>query len=360
MDRKDIICVIGVISFLVLSELVLWILGFRYYPVESGFNITPRYEAFEETSGRYQTKKEKLDVFPYQSFSVEKERPRIFVLGGSSVYYLGNLTHLSARIAEESDQDAEIINAGALSYGSNRVLLHVQEILAYDPDIIIIYSGHNEFEEQFMRETFYRENILMRINNILLRISRIYQLMSKYINKAMRSILYAGIKSIKGGTNPFFPPERRVQWNIDFNKALVYENYRQNLEEMVRLAKNYDIRIILSTVAYNRRIPPFRIENDTYEQCDILHNEEKYTQAAACYEAALDSDLQPHRATETSNRIVRAVAEKYRVPLAEVDERVVELSEHNIPGYDLFGDHCHLNEQGNMILQEVLFESLTQ
>ena len=42
------------------------------------------------------------------------------------------------------------------------------------------------------------------------------------------------------------------------------------------------------------------------------------------------------------------------MPLSDVDAAIVHASSHQIPDYDLFVDHCHLNENGNKILQETI------
>ena len=40
-----------------------------------------------------------------------------------------------------------MINAGGISYASYRVKVVLRELLSYDPDLIVIYTGHNEFLE---------------------------------------------------------------------------------------------------------------------------------------------------------------------------------------------------------------------
>ncbi|MGC8845828.1 MAG: SGNH/GDSL hydrolase family protein, partial [Candidatus Hydrogenedens sp.] len=76
---------------------------------------------------------------------------RIFFLGGSSVNYVNyELPNLSERLEETLKpryKEVEIINCGGLSYGTHRLVLIAREIVNYNPDLVMIYSGHNEFEE---------------------------------------------------------------------------------------------------------------------------------------------------------------------------------------------------------------------
>ncbi|MFW6168867.1 MAG: hypothetical protein ACODAD_00150 [Planctomycetota bacterium] len=39
----------------------------------------------------------------------------------------------------------EVVNAGGVGYASYRVAKLMEELVRYEPDLFIIYSGHNEF-----------------------------------------------------------------------------------------------------------------------------------------------------------------------------------------------------------------------
>ena len=41
-----------------------------------------------------------------------------------------------------------MINAGGISYASYRVAVVIKELARYEPDLFIIYTGHNEFLEE--------------------------------------------------------------------------------------------------------------------------------------------------------------------------------------------------------------------
>ncbi len=80
---------------------------------------------------------------------------RAFVVGGSSAagfpytptYAFS--TWLKRRLAARfSDLEIEIVNAAVAGYSSRRVLIAVRELVAYEPDLVIVYSGHNEWAER--------------------------------------------------------------------------------------------------------------------------------------------------------------------------------------------------------------------
>ena len=104
----------------------------------------------------------KKDFFNRQSFAQPKapNTYRIFTLGGSTTYgrpYDDN-TSFSGWLREllpavDQSKNWEVINAGGISYASYRVAKLMEELIRYQPDLFIIYTGHNEFLE----ERTYRE-----------------------------------------------------------------------------------------------------------------------------------------------------------------------------------------------------------
>ena len=105
----------------------------------------------------YQTNPVKLSHFNQQSFSAKKAPGtyRIFTLGGSTTYGhpLRDTTSFSAWLREmlaegDSTRTFEVINCGGISYASYRTAKLTEELLDYEPDLFIVYNGHNEFLEE--------------------------------------------------------------------------------------------------------------------------------------------------------------------------------------------------------------------
>ena len=92
----------------------------------------------------------------YQEFALDKPRNglRVFTIGGSSAYgfpwgakvafpsLLGR-----ALAASLPGRPVESVNAAAMSYGSTRLRAVAGEVETYDPDLLVIFEGHNEFVE---------------------------------------------------------------------------------------------------------------------------------------------------------------------------------------------------------------------
>ena len=109
----------------------------------AGFDFSPEFKLFEYEKGWYVTKKHRVGIFREQAFPAEKEKNefRIFILGGSSVYNLDSAPELEWKLEKELENDVRIVNVAGLGYGTGRLLMRLKEIIGYDPDLVILYSG---------------------------------------------------------------------------------------------------------------------------------------------------------------------------------------------------------------------------
>ncbi len=121
----------------------------------------------------YETRPEKLAFFNSQRFLATKPEDgyRVFALGGSTT--AGR--PYDDRVAfprwlelylEEADPSRtwEVVNAGAISYASYRAALLMRELVRYEPDLFVIYTGHNEFlEERSYSEIIHQPEAVKRL-----------------------------------------------------------------------------------------------------------------------------------------------------------------------------------------------------
>ncbi|MGO9568136.1 MAG: tetratricopeptide repeat protein [Desulfomonilaceae bacterium] len=112
---------------------------------------------FTVTDGKASTAVPKRKYFNQVSFTARKKpgTMRIFCFGGSTTYghpfdgrtafprWLGELLATSS-----PGKDFEVINAGGISYASYRILPLIEETLRFGPDLMVIYTGQNEFLER--------------------------------------------------------------------------------------------------------------------------------------------------------------------------------------------------------------------
>ena len=111
----------------------------------------------DESQDKYITSPIRFPYFYPDSFSrvKPKQTTRIFCLGGSTVqgrpYSIETSFTTWLRLTLESAQPErqwEVVNCGGISYASYRLRYVAREVLDYEPDLIIVYTGHNEFLER--------------------------------------------------------------------------------------------------------------------------------------------------------------------------------------------------------------------
>ena len=145
---------------LVLLELLFYALGWgrpdvRDDPLVSFHGIRPLF-VLNDAGTHYEIPPGRQAFFRPQSFTARKSDQgyRIFCLGGSTVQGRPYATETSftswLRIglqAAEPQRTWEVVNCGGVSYASYRLVPILQEVLNYEPDLIIVCTGHNEFLE---------------------------------------------------------------------------------------------------------------------------------------------------------------------------------------------------------------------
>ena len=139
-------------------------------PYFFGFSGTPKYFQTVERRGeiRILSTNPRKDI-AQDSFRMPKpsDTIRIFTLGGSATYgepygpegsfsrWLEDRLSLLRR-----DNRVEVINCGRKGFGSVRVSRIFDEIVRYDPDLILVYYGNNEYRDY----RFHRIEIRIEIS----------------------------------------------------------------------------------------------------------------------------------------------------------------------------------------------------
>ncbi|GJM22683.1 MAG: hypothetical protein DHS20C15_25980 [Planctomycetota bacterium] len=73
--------------------------------------------------------------------------PRVILFGGSNTELLPAFL-LQEELRARDAREWEVINLGRRGYGSERVRILLDQAFVLQPDLIVIYSGHNEFVER--------------------------------------------------------------------------------------------------------------------------------------------------------------------------------------------------------------------
>jgi len=400
---------------LIVTPFVLWL------TVEFALNqITDRFEPLKtnkENQSLYLNQDYFNDFFLYQlpafyttstanrAIHLEKkDRVRIFCLGGSTTagYPYNTFPQFNCPASfpnylrailqyNKNIPDLEILNAGCNALNSYNILQVFKDLKKYKPDIVIVYTGHNEFfgPNEF---TVAKEKVLLYYN----------QSYSNVLFKLRRTYLYQGLRWFirlfsKGNQENHqdyltWSKQNSISFDDPVNQV-VQINFRKNLTDLVRLANDSGIKVLLCTPVSNWTFPPFiskhereltPAESSHWDSLSVqalnFYEQEKYQSAIRVWqqlkevdstfadnyyqsgkaytklkmygEAAYDLwkakelDALPFRAKSFASPIIRDIAPNENVMLADLEQFFIQMSGQLIPHQGLLLEHLHPTDAG--------------
>lgn len=175
---------------------------------------------------------------------------RVLLFGGSNT--AGFRTRNLARLlnATPGGTEFEVFNLGRSGYGSGRVaILFEQALDKLQPDVVLLYAGHNEFvERSFRAELEYWDQGWVSSVARLSQHSRVVRL----------------LRDVAIGRRPAAHASE-LRWRTEYGKFMgmeysatlaEFERYAANMRRMVELARARGVRVVLSTVVFNRFSSP--------------------------------------------------------------------------------------------------------
>lgn len=332
-------------------------------PTDTGLGFDAASRLFfrdPEHPGRLSTQPARRAWFQTQSFEAVKPPThfRVFFLGGSSINYIHHLLPEFARELRPICGDAcevEVINCGGLAYGSARLVTLAREVLQLEPDLILLYNGHNEFEELVQWEQYREEH--MPIFLLLDRLA-IYRLLRELKARWQIQRLESAIALGASGAGP----EPARAWSHVFSPeeiATRMAQFEENTRSIVSLCRERGVPIVIATVPSNlmapRLLPP---DEERYRREVLpLFGRGDYARGVEIAQEIL-GNASRHQSSRQENAIIRRIAEEWNIPLADVERAIIAAEPRGVPGETLFSDWCHFNDAGNRILLDTFRDTI--
>jgi tetratricopeptide (TPR) repeat protein/lysophospholipase L1-like esterase len=310
---------------------------------------------------------------------------RVFCLGSSSMY--GTPYDMTANIPGivrkqlrhlAPERDIEVVNFGASAINSNVIADLAQEMVEYQPDVVLVYMGHNEFygpdgvgaswlEKTFPFLTEWKYGLRgLRLVELLqdwLRTTKAHDASDRNL---MREVSQGSLVALDS------PDARRV-----------CEMYERNVRDIIRTFRQRGVPVILSEISSNLTFPPFvsdsvasvlawpafrdsmesLLEGGEYSEAlrrvealdssgrgsAIVHYWKgralqglgRHAEAKIEFESARDLDLLKFRAPGEINVRLRKIARAEGIPLIASDSLLASISPGGIPGDNVFWEHLH-------------------
>lgn len=416
IPRKFVLGLAVTVAFFAALEGVLFVAGVtplsdRGDPYVGFSGYAPLFvEAGTPDGGRVmRTADGKFDWFNRQEFAVPKDPAvtRVFCLGGSTTYgrpyddatsFCGWLRAFLP--AADPGRRWEVVNAGGISYASYRIVRLMDELVEYEPDRFIVYTGHNEFLERRTYGRLMEAPEWVRDAGSLASGLRSYSLLSDVLYPS-RDVLDTEIDNILDES--VGPDDYHRD---DALHEAVVQHFRLSLERMTRVARDAGAEVLFVTPASNiRDFSPFKAEvsdgvdeatrrrieglraavvghlaREEYEaararsveaveldsrNADLLflHGRAllglgRTDEAKGAFTASRDEDVAPLRAPSVLARAVAEVAAETSSDLVDFAALVEGEAPDGIPGDEQFLDHVHPSIKANRRLGLALVDAL--
>lgn len=338
-----------------------------------------------------------------QSAFYQPKRPdtvRIALVGGSAIKGFPQTRNFRASSFLREmlrdcwpDRDVEIINLGTTAVASFPVREVLKQILDYDPDLVVVYSGHNEFFGAYGVASVNRAGTSPWMLNLQYhaRSLALMQGVNQLIHR-LRGTETKPLMELMVGLD-FVAPD---SWRRRAAAHLLYTH----ISEMISLCSLHDVPVMVCTLPTNERDlapigrdPPqpeldqalsrLRITMEglpvearqelqgllqrwpdhalaNYLYANALFLLQDYDRARDHYIRARDLDPMPWRAPTLSQKAIRRAVEEGGAQLCDAEAAFRKCSPGGAIGWELMDDHVHLSLEGQARLARTIVETLTR
>lgn len=368
------------VLFLGFLELILRVIGFgQSYPLFIASNELEGYmQPNPEVINRYFPNPSAAPAVSPDTVYFKRDKPqdsfRIVIQGGSSAagFPFGRFGSLQGMLEQRfkrlyPDKNIEVINTAMAAVNSYTLLDFVDEVLAINPDLVLIYAGHNEYLGIMGAGSTFaaKGGRFATLSYLWLKDIKLYQLLQSMIFNVSQSNDTAQVsertlmekvakgKAIPLGSNLY---EQGVD-QFSSNLAAVFTKY-QAAEVPVLVGNLVSIEKGMqpfSSVGTETK-PPERI---TYDEGMSLLKDGQHTAALKTLIAAKDMDEMRFRAPSAFNNIIaHRVAEFDNVSLVDVEAKFRADTEDGVLGYQHLLEHVHPTKRGYFLLAEAFVAAI--
>ncbi|CAM5180851.1 hypothetical protein [Alishewanella longhuensis] len=318
---------------------------------------------------------------------------RIVLQGGSSAagFPYGRFGSPAAMLQQRlkrlyPEQDFLVINTAMSAVNSYTLLDISKDILTIEPDLIIVYAGHNEYLG------------IMGVGSALLGAG---SHSSKWLYLKLRQLalfqlgqqLYSHLSS----TDVASPANERTmmariaaEQHIALDSPLYQAGIKQfqaNMQALVRTYQQAGVPVVVSTLASNERQAPFvsskaalavpeeltaaiaalqqalqqdnRVASWHFQLAELLLAAGDRDSAQQHFQLAREHDLLRFRAPMAINQQLRALAADFSLNMVDSEHALRQATKDGIIGYDLMLEHLHPNARGYFLLAESWLAAVT-
>ena len=324
-------------------------------------------------------------------------RYRVVFVGASTVQgfphprRLAAVSFLQAMLADAwSEREVEVVNLGITSIASFAVAQVVEDALVLSPDLVVVYTGHNEFYGLYGAGRY----------------QLLYFLRQLHLTHLVDGLL-GGIGARDEPTDLIKMAAARGEVPLHGSgRATAEQNLRDNLRRVGRVCERAQVPLVLCTIVANDAgfapvgsteggegwkarveqaaqlltrgyVAPDDAEDalQQLEQAAALASEHAWlwylqgralerlgrdAQAQRAFRKARDLDTMPWRAPTAHNAVIRAVAKEHGAVLADVEAAFAAAAPAQGVGWEWMVDHVHFSVAGQALLARTVLHSVAE
>jgi lysophospholipase L1-like esterase len=357
------------------------------------FNYGTEYTVFKQVYENYPNKlfmnpeiprkyfpglKNAPSVVPDAFDKVKKENAfRIFVLGESSAAgwpYIPNASfprEIKRRLELLYPNNViEVINCGISAINTYTLRDFVPAILNEKPDLILIYTGHNEYYGALGAASSVSLGQSRGMINTYLWLQhfKTTQLMENIIRSITGLFHNKNNDEPQGGETLMSKMigESLIPLNSDLYRKGI-EQFEGNMKDILELFKEAKVPVILGTLTCNLRDqkPLVAIKTNNLQSADEIFaeaqqklKEGKIEEARTLFLKAKELDALRFRAPQEINNIYFRLSNQFNLPLVDIDSIFKTASPYYIVGYNLTVDHLHPNISGYRMIGKAFLKEM--
>ena len=340
---------------------------------------------------------------------------RIFCLGGSTTvgypfWYNGSFSsYLRDRLRMElPDMRVEVINVGMTATNSYTVLDMAHELMDLEPDLLVVYDGHNEYYGalgEASHESFKTPRWLTLIGLRALRF-RTVVLVRDLVGAFLGLFTDSGPPRPLGTMMEKLAHGQYIPYGSETYRRGV-EDFRQNLDDLAELCERHAVPLVLGTQVSNLRDqPPFvtgaprgdiGVRSHFHEAVnaglvsmmngapdsalqsfrraaglDSLNAEPFFrigrclerlgepAEAARAYRRARDLDQLRFRASTDLNQVILQAGSRPGVTAVDMEEVFAVASPDSLIGLALMFEHLHPRSRGHFLMAKAYAKAISR
>ncbi|OGU74722.1 MAG: hypothetical protein A2V93_05060 [Ignavibacteria bacterium RBG_16_34_14] len=318
---------------------------------------------------------------PYSNqdfFDIEKKSNafRVFIVGESSAagYPFSPLGSFSQYLKKRLElvypsSKIEVVNIGLTAINTYAIRDLFPGVLEQKPDLILIYTGHNEYYGALGVGSMESLGSSRGFVNLLLYLNKFKTV--ELLRNTIKDILKTFDDDGNGKTGTLMSRMAKDQY-ITLDSDTYADGISQfdgNMTDILEMAKEKNVPVILSTLVSNLKDqnPFVSIKSKRLPEAKVVYNNAKSEfrsgnrqKADSLFRFAKDLDALRFRAPEKINQTIKLLGKKFNYPVINIDSVFASVSPDGITGNNLMTDHLHPTLEGYQLIGKIYFQKMNE